>query len=102
MKPGATSRQLFEIYNKFIEKRGYSKYSPYGSVHSSGMLECESPFFSAEKDVFMIENMSVCIDAYFKDLPWGAFRIEDTYIIRRDGAELVTKFNQKYIPELIK
>ena len=101
MKPGATSRQLFEIYNKFLKKYGYSKNSPYGSVHSSGMLECESPFFSAEKDVVMIENMSVCIDAYFKDLPWGAFRIEDTYIIRRDGAELVTKFNQKYIPELI-
>jgi Xaa-Pro aminopeptidase len=58
MKPGATSRQLFEIHNKFLEKRGYSKYSPYGSVHSSGMLECEGPFFSADKDVFMIENMS--------------------------------------------
>jgi len=102
MKPGATSRQLFEIYSKFLTKYGYSKYSPYGSVHSSGMLECESPFFSAEKDIVMIENMSVCIDAYFKDLPWGAFRIEDTYIIRRDGAEIVTNFNQKYIPELIK
>jgi len=102
MKPGATSRQLFDIYNKFLNKKGYSKYSPYGSVHSSGMLECESPFFSAEKDIVMIENMSVCIDAYFKDLPWGAFRIEDTYIIRRDEAELITKFNQKYIPELFK
>ena len=102
MKPGATSKKLFEIYSKFLTKYGYSKYSPYGSVHSSGMLECESPFFSADKDVFMIENMSVCIDAYFKDLPWGAFRIEDTYIIRKDGAELVTKFNQKYIPEFFK
>ena len=81
---------------------GYKKYSPYASVHSSGMLECETPFFSSTKDIVVVENMAVCIDAYFKDFSWGAFRDEETYIVRKDGAELITKFNQKYIPELIK
>jgi len=101
LKPGTTPGELFDIYVKFLTKKGYRKYSPYGSVHSSGMLECESPFFSPNKDIIVMENMSVCIDAYFKDLPWGAFRIEDTYIIRENGAELITKFNEKYIPDLI-
>jgi len=102
IKPGVTSRQLFEVYGKFLTKYGYKKYSPYASVHSSGMLECETPFFSSTKDIVVVKNMAVCIDAYFKGFSWGAFRDEETYIVRKDGAELITKFNQKYIPELIK
>ena len=87
------------IYNKFLTDEGCREFSPYGSVHSIGMLECETPFFSASKEVVMLENMAVAIDACFKDLPWGSFRIEDTFIIRESGAELVTGFNKKYIPK---
>jgi Xaa-Pro aminopeptidase len=66
------------------------------------MLECESPFFSAKKEVEMLENMAIAIDVYFKDLSWGSFRIEDTYIIRKNGPDLVTKFNEKFISERFK
>ena len=99
MKPGVSSKELFKVYFNFLEKEGYSKFSPYGSVHSIGMLECESPFFSSEKDVYLKENMTVCIDAYFKDLPWGAFRIEDTYLITEGQPELLTDFNKGFIKE---
>ena len=98
MKPGAVSTDLYQVYSDFLEKKGYRKYSPYGSVHSLGMLECETPFFSARKPVKIQENMALAVDVYFKGLPWGSFRIEDTFIIRRDGAELATKFNQGYLP----
>ena len=43
--------------------------------------------------------MTVCIDAYFKDLPWGAFRIEDTYLITEKEPELLTDFNTGFINE---
>jgi Xaa-Pro aminopeptidase len=99
MKPGAVSTDLYRVYNDFLGKKGYRKYSPYGSVHSLGMLECETPFFSAHKPVQIQENMTLAVDVYFKGLPWGSFRIEDTFIIRGDGAELVTKFNRDYIPK---
>ena len=97
MKPGALSRQLYKVYGDFLEKKGYRQFSPYGSVHSLGMLECETPFFSAHRDVAMVEDMTVAIDVYFKGLPWGSFRIEDTFVIRDKGAELLTTFNQGYI-----
>lgn len=97
MKPGISSLELYSIYSSFLEKEGYRQYSPYGSVHSLGMLECESPFFSAVRDVCMVEDMAVAIDAYFKGLPWGSFRIEDTFIILADSPELVTSFNQRYL-----
>jgi Xaa-Pro aminopeptidase len=101
MKPGSTSKQLFKIYNDFLEKKGYLKYlSPYGAAHSTGLLECEVPCFQDPNlDVLMEENMAICIDAYLTGLPWGSFRIEDTYIVKKDGAELLTRFNQSYIPE---
>lgn len=101
MKPGVPSRQLYDIYNNFLKKKGYREYSPYGSVHSIGMLECETPFFSANKDVVIVENMTVAIDAYLKGLSWGSLRIEDTFVIRKDGAEFVTKYNQKYLPKFL-
>jgi len=99
MKPGASSIKLFKIYNDFLKKKNYEKFSPYGSVHSLGMLECETPFFSATKEVIMLENMAVAIDVYFKGMSWGSFRIEDTYIITNSGAEAVTDFNEKFVPE---
>ena len=102
MKPGATSIGLYKIYTDFLDEKGYRQYCPYGSVHSLGMLECETPFFSAERETIMIENMVVAIDAYFKGLPWGSFRIEDTFLINKNGAELLTSFNKDYIPKVFK
>jgi Xaa-Pro aminopeptidase len=100
-KPGATSRELYKLYIDFIDGKGYKEYSPYGSVHSLGMLECESPFFSANRDVYLYENSVVCIDCYFKGLPWGSFRIEDTFIVTKKGGELVTNFNQKHLESFL-
>lgn len=98
MKPGASSIELYEVYNNYLIKKGYREFSPYGTVHSLGMLECETPFFSSKKEVVMKKNMAIAIDAYFKGLPWGSFRIEDTFIINEKGAEMVTGFNEVYIP----
>lgn len=97
MKPGATSIELYGTYIDYLKRVGYDKYCPYGSVHSLGMLECETPFFSASKPTVMIEGMTVAIDAYFKGLPWGSFRIEDTFLIKEGGAELLTTYNEKYL-----
>ena len=102
MKPGVISRELYKVYGDFLEKKGYRQFSPCGSVHSLGMLECETPFFSAHRDVPLVENMAVAIDVYFKGLPWGSFRIEDTFVIRDKGAELLTTFNQGFLGKTFK
>lgn len=81
IKPGITSRQLYKIYKDYLTKKDYAEFSPYGSVHSIGMLECETPFFSAAKDIYVLEDMTIAIDAYFKGLPFGSFRIEDEILM---------------------
>jgi hypothetical protein len=39
----------------------------------------------------------VAIDIYFAELPWGSFRIEDTYIVKSSGLERITHFNQEFL-----
>lgn len=100
MKPGASSIELINVYQNFLKKNGgLEKYSPYGAVHSLGMIECEYPFFGPSSKTVMVENMTVAIDVYIKGLSWGSFRVEDTFVIRKHGAEMLTSFNDKYIPE---
>ena len=46
--------------------------------------------------------MAICIDAYFKGMEWGSFRIEDCYLITSNGAKRMTTYNDNAIPKLFK
>lgn len=100
MKPGVPCDVVLNAYTDYLTKRGYIDYCPYGSLHSTGMLECEAPIFSVENKRVIEENMAICIDAYFKGMEWGSFRIEDCYLITADGAKRMTTYNDKAIPEI--
>jgi Xaa-Pro aminopeptidase len=68
-------------------------------IHNIGLLECESPWMMDDEDFVIPERAVVCIDAYMYRLPFGSFRIEDTLVIRADGVDRLTKFNNGFIPE---
>ncbi len=102
MKPGTPCDVVLNAYTEYLTERGYIDYCPYGSLHSTGMLECEAPVFTLENKRVIEENMAICIDAYFKGMEWGSFRIEDCYLITKDGAQRMTTYNDKAIPELFK
>ena len=102
MKPGTPCDVVLNAYTDYLTKYGYIDYCPYGSLHSTGMLECEAPVFSVSNKRIIQENMAICIDAYFKGMEWGSFRIEDCYLITKDGAKRMTTYNDKAIPEIFK
>ena len=102
MKPGTPCDVVLNAYTDYLTKYGYIDYCPYGSLHSTGMLECEAPTFSVANKRVIQENMAICIDAYFKGLEWGSFRVEDCYLIEADGAKRMTKYNDKAIPVMFK
>ncbi len=93
---------VLNAYTNYLTKYGYIQYCPYGSLHSTGMLECEAPMFSVNNKLVIKENMAICIDAYFKGMEWGSFRIEDCYLITSKGAKRMTTYNDKAIPKLFK
>ena len=102
MKPGTPCDVVLNAYTDYLTKYGYIDYCPYGSLHSTGMLECEAPVFSVANKRIIEENMAICIDAYFKGMEWGSFRIEDCYLITKDGAQRMTTYNDKAIPAIFK
>lgn len=102
MKDGTPCDVVLNTYTDYLTKYGYIDYCPYGSLHSTGMLECEAPTFSVANKRIIKENMAICIDAYFKGMEWGSFRIEDCYLITKDGAKRMTTYNDKAIPEIFK
>ena len=102
MLPGTPCDVVLNAYTDYLTRYGYIDYCPYGSLHSTGMLECEAPVFSVANKRIIEENMAICIDAYFKGMPWGSFRMEDCYLITGKGAERMTTYNDKAIPVIFK
>ena len=102
MRAGVPCDVVLNAYTEYLTKYGYIDYCPYGSLHSTGMLECEAPTFTVSNKRVIEENMAICIDAYFKGMEWGSFRIEDCYLITKDGAKRMTTYNDTAIPELFK
>lgn len=102
MKIGTPAGVVLNAYTDYLTKKGYIDYCPYGSLHSTGLLECEAPIFTIENGRVIEENMTICIDAYFKGMEWGSFRVEDNYVITKNGAERMTSYNDKFLPELFK
>lgn len=98
MKPGARADEILNTYTSYLDKAGYLEYCPYGSLHSIGMIECEAPLFSVANRRVLQEGMTMCIDAYFKNLPFGSFRLEDTYVITATGVKRMTSYSEKNIP----
>lgn len=101
MRAGTPCDIVLNAYTEYLSEKGYLQYCPYGSLHSTGMLECEAPIFSTKNKRVIEENMTICIDAYFKGLPWGSFRIEDVYVIGKNGAERITTYNDAFLPKFL-
>ena len=102
MIPGTPCDVVLNAYTDYLTKDGYIDYCPYGSLHSTGMLECEAPVFSVNNKRVIEEGMAICIDAYFKGMEWGSFRVEDCYLITDKGAQRMTTYNDKAIPKIFK
>lgn len=100
MQAGTPCDVVLNAYTDYLTKYGYIDYCPYGSLHSTGMLECEAPVFSTANKRIIEPNMAICIDAYFKGMEWGSFRVEDCYLIETDGAKRMTSYNDKALPEI--
>ena len=102
MEPGTPCDVVLNAYTDYLTKYGYIDYCPYGSLHSTGMIECEAPTFTVDNKRVIEENMAICIDAYFKGMEWGSFRVEDCYLITSNGAKRMTTYNDNTIPKLFK
>jgi Xaa-Pro aminopeptidase len=98
MEPGVTGEELNAVGRSILEKWGFSRYSPYGLVHSIGLLECEPPFLGPKSKIKLKPNMTLCIDVYLMGMDFGGFRFEDTVAVTKTGIERLTKYNEENFP----
>jgi len=89
-KPKAKARDIDAMARKTIEDAGYGEYFVHGLGHGVGLEVHEQPTLSPEsKDKLMIGNV-ITIEPGIYIVGFGGFRIEDTVLMQRRGAEKFT------------
>ena len=89
-KPKAKARDIDKIARKVIEDAGYGEYFVHGLGHGVGLEVHEPPTLGTEsKDKLKIGNV-VTIEPGIYIVGFGGFRIEDTVLVQRRGAEKFT------------
>lgn len=86
LKPGRRGREVEHEGRKVMAEKGLDRYFAYIGVHSVGMIEFEPPIFFSKSDEVICENMILSVDVPCFLAPWGGFRLEDGYLVTRDGS----------------
>jgi Xaa-Pro aminopeptidase len=78
---------------RIMEEAGLGKNFLYSGIHSVGVIEFEAPIFGPSSKAIMKENMVLSIDIPVFDGNWGGLRVEDGYLIQKNGAKRLTSFD---------
>lgn len=90
IKPKAKAKDVDAAARKVIEDAGYGEYFVHGLGHGVGLEVHEPPALSREsKDKLTVGNI-VTIEPGIYLIGYGGFRIEDTVLVKKDGAEKLT------------
>jgi Xaa-Pro aminopeptidase len=91
MRPGVKGSEIYSAVNEVIIQSGYPKI-PHHIGHSIGLDDQEPPWFVPKSQEQLEEGM-VCVvepGIYLKSI--GGVRVEDAYIITKDGNEKISHY----------
>ncbi len=78
---------------RIMEEAGYGRNFQYSGIHSIGVIEFEPPIFGPSSKEVMRENMVLSVDIPVFGGGWGGLRIEDGYLIQKEGAKRMTSID---------
>ena len=104
IKPGAILEDIFFHAEKRASEFGYSKeFMGLGSDkvrfvgHGVGLLLDEPPFLAPKMKYEITEDMTIAIEPKVSLEGIGVVGIEDTVLVKKDGAEIITPAPHDYI-----
>lgn len=61
------------------------------------MATYDAPSIVPGSTVPLEEGMTLCIETPYYEIGWGGVQVEDTIVVRKDGAEYLTKSSRELI-----
>jgi Xaa-Pro aminopeptidase len=95
LKPGVSMREVDFAVRSIIEKEGYLL--PHGTGHGIGLDIHEFPFLNKESDTRLEPGIIHTIEPGIYVPGIGGVRIEDDYLITKEGADRITNITNTLI-----
>ena len=96
LRPGVCAKDVDRVSRQAINEAGLGDHFVYTGVHSCGVIEFEAPILASKCDVVLEENMVFSIDIPLFINDWGGMRLENGYIITKDGPEPLNSHDMSY------
>ena len=102
LKAGLPMKQFVTAVRDYFRKVNLSQYDVYPPLHGIGCAEAESPYPNEGTEAFFEEGMCIATDISLFGLPGGSNRLEETFVITKDGAETFSPYSRAYYEKWLK
>lgn len=89
---GVIAGDMVKVVKAVFRKHGLTKYDVYPPMHGIGLAEAESPYPDGNAKYVLTEGMCVNSDISLFGHPDGSNRIEEGFVITKNGPESLTPF----------
>ncbi len=93
IKPGVKASEIFKIALETVRKEGITHYRRGACGHGIG-AGFDLPLISPDDDTILEENMVLEIETPYREIGFGGFMLEDTILVKKKGAEILTKIDR--------
>jgi len=96
LKAGVPMKDFVRAVRDHFRAEGLAKYDVYPPLHGIGCAEAESPYPDENTEAVFTPGMTVNTDISLFGLPGGSNRIEEGFVITKDGAETLSPYVHQY------
>ena len=91
VRPGVTAEQVFESTVNVVREAGIGHYRRQHVGHGIGVEVYDPPLLAPGRQDVIEVGMVINFETPYFELGWGSVHIEDPFVVRADGNELLTK-----------
>jgi Xaa-Pro aminopeptidase len=101
VKPGLTCADIDIATRKVIKDEGYSNLLKHHTGHALGLEGHERPFLDIGDLTILKQGMVFSCEPGLYELGLGGFRHSDTFVVKEDGIEILTKYPRELMDLII-